>query len=151
MGTLTTQQMGRLMDEHFGAEARDDVEGAVASLTEDVIHDMVGNPTGPLHRRAAVRSFYARLFADVKGEDATQLSRHYGEDFAVDEVLWTGRAVGRPFGLDGRGRPISFRVLHVFEFRDGLISREQVWMDLAAIQTQLAGTAEETGAPVQAH
>jgi hypothetical protein len=28
-------------------------------------------------------------------------------------------------------------VLHVFEFRDGLISRENVWLDGAAIQQQL--------------
>lgn len=37
----------------------------------------------------------------------------------------------------------NHRLLHVFEFRDGLISREQVWMDLAAVQAQLA-SAEET-------
>jgi hypothetical protein len=128
----------------FDAEAKDDVEGAVSTLTEDVVHDMVGNPTGALHGRAAVRPFYARLFADVKGEDATPLSRRYGEDFAVDEVLWTGRAVGRPFGLEGKGRQIGFRVLHVFEFRDGLISREQVWMDLGTLQAQLAGAEETT-------
>ena len=138
MITLTREQMDRLMDEHFAAEARDDVEGAVSTLTEDVIHDMVGNPTGPMHGRKAVRPFYAQLFANVKGEDATPLCRRYGENFAIDEVLWSGRAVGRPFGLEGQGRPISFRVLHVFEFRDGLISREQVWMDFATLQAQLA-------------
>ena len=27
------------------------------------------------------------------------------------------------------GREISFRMLHVFEFRDGRISRENVWLD----------------------
>jgi hypothetical protein len=150
MATLTKEQMGQLMDEHFAAEARDDVEGAVSTLTEDVIHDLVGNPTGPLRGREAVRPFYTGLFADVKGEDATPLSRHFGEDFALDEVLWTGLAVGRPFGLEGKGRRISFRVLHVFEFRDGLISREQVWMDIAAVQAQLAD-AEETRAAVHAH
>jgi hypothetical protein len=144
--TTTREQMNRLMDEHFGAEARDDVEGAVSTLTEDVVHDLVGNPTGPLHGRDAVRPFYAGLFADVKGEDADQLSRRFGDDFATDEVLWTGRAVGRPFGLEGNGRRISFRVLHVFEFRNGLISREQVWMDLAAVQAQLAQALETNSA-----
>jgi len=29
-------------------------------------------------------------------------------------------------------------MLHVFEFRDGLISRENVWMDTATVLAQLA-------------
>jgi hypothetical protein len=33
---------------------------------------------------------------------------------------------------------ISFRILHVFEFRSGLISRENVWLDTAAIVAQLS-------------
>ena len=41
-------------------------------------------------------------------------------------------------GLPGHGRRISFRILHVFEFRDGLISRENVWLDTAAIVGQLS-------------
>jgi hypothetical protein len=31
------------------------------------------------------------------------------------------------------GHRISFRILHVFEFRDRLVSRENVWLDSAAI------------------
>jgi predicted ester cyclase len=41
-------------------------------------------------------------------------------------------------GLPGRGRKISFRILHVFEFRDGLVSRENIWLDSAAIVSQLS-------------
>jgi hypothetical protein len=29
-------------------------------------------------------------------------------------------------------------MLHVFEFREGLISRENVWMDTASVAAQLA-------------
>jgi hypothetical protein len=43
-------------------------------------------------------------------------------------------ANGRPFGPEGRGRPVRARFLHTFDFSDGLISRESAWMDLAAIQ-----------------
>jgi ketosteroid isomerase-like protein len=58
---------------------------------------------------------------------------------AVHEVIpWHGRIVdGAPFLCDGRSGKVSFRLLHVFEIRDGKISREQVWCDLAAIQRQL--------------
>ena len=50
----------------------------------------------------------------------------------------SGIAVGRPFGFEGCGRPLEFRLLHVLEFADdGRISREQVWLDSAAIARQL--------------
>jgi hypothetical protein len=62
----------------------------------------------------------------------------YGENFLIDETLWTGRAPGRPFGIEGKNRPLTFRLLHVLEFADdGQISREQVWVDMAAILQQL--------------
>jgi predicted ester cyclase len=46
--------------------------------------------------------------------------------------------VGEFLGLPGNNRRITFRILHVFEFRDGLISRENVWIDTAAIVSQLS-------------
>lgn len=38
------------------------------------------------------------------------------------------------------GRRVTFRILHVFAFRDGLISREQVWIDSGAIVAQLTAS-----------
>jgi predicted ester cyclase len=45
--------------------------------------------------------------------------------------------VGEFMGIPGHGRLISIRVLHVFEFRNGLISRENVWLHGAAAVAQL--------------
>lgn len=135
---LTREAMDRKIDEHFAYEARDDVEGVLATLAEDVVHDIVGWPTGPTHGREAPRGFYETLFGDLADGEVTSLRRLYGDAFMVDESLWRGRAPGRPFGLEGRGRPLEFRLLHVIEFNDGgEISRENVWIDLAAIQRQL--------------
>ncbi|MCW2555076.1 MAG: hypothetical protein JWR78_4857 [Mycobacterium sp.] len=55
----------------------------------------------------------------------------------LDQMM-TGTVIGSMLGLPGNGRQIAFRILHVFEFRDGLISRENVWLDSAAIADQLA-------------
>ena len=135
---LTPEQMDRRMDEHFGFESRDDVEGVLATLAEDATHDVVGWPHGPSHGRAAARRFYETLFADLSESQVEPTRRLYGDGFLVDESVWRGRAPGRPFGLEGRGRPLSFRLLHVVEFTgDGLIGREQVWIDLAAVLQQL--------------
>ena len=135
---LTRTQMGRKIDEHFGFEARDDVEGVLATLSPDVEHDIVGSPSGPTYGHEGARPFYESLFADLSDSKVESLRRLYGDDFLVDESLWRGKAPGKPFGLDGKGRPLEFRLLHVIEFADdGAIKRENVWLDLAAIIRQL--------------
>ena len=45
--TLTAQQMDRAIDEHFGYEAADDIDGVISTLAPDVVHDIVGWPAGP--------------------------------------------------------------------------------------------------------
>lgn len=135
---MTHEQMDRRMDEHFGYEARDDVEGVLATLSPTVEHDIVGFPTGPTHGRENARYFYESLFSDLAEGKIECLRRLYGPRFLVDESMWRGKAPGRPFGLEGRGRPLEFRLLHVIEFADGgAIERENVWVDLAAIIRQL--------------
>lgn len=137
--SLTREQMDRKLDEHFGYEMRDDVEGVVATLDPDVEHDIVGWPAGPSHGREQARQFYEATFADLSDGKVRSLRRLYGENFMVDDSIWTGVAKGTPFGIEGRGRPLEFRLLHVLEFTDeGHIKRENVWLDLAAIQQQLA-------------
>ncbi len=135
---LTPAEMDRKIDEHFRFEATDDVDGVLATLTPDATHDIVGYPTGPTRGREGARPFYERMFADLAESKVTVVKRLYGADFLVDESIWEGRAPGRPFGLDGRGRPLTFRILHVVEFADeGSIRREQVWLDMGAIARQL--------------
>ena len=135
---LTRAMMDAKIDEHFGFEAADDVEGVLATLSHDVEHDIVGFPTGPTYGPEGARGFYESLFADLADGEVSCLRRLYGEDFLVDESLWRGRAPGRPFGIEGRNRPLEFRLLHVIEYdAAGDMRREQVWVDLAAIQAQL--------------
>jgi hypothetical protein len=136
---LKRSQMDAKMDEHFGYEARDDVQGVLATLAPDVVHDIVGAPSGPTYGREAAKPFYENLFADLSDGRVECLRRLYGENFLVDESVWRGKASGRPFGLEGKGRPLEFRLLHVMEFANsGEISRENVWIDLAAIIKQLS-------------
>jgi hypothetical protein len=135
---LTRADMDRKIDEHFAYEARDDVEGVLATLALDAEHDIVGSPTGPTRGRESARGFYEGLFADLADGKVTTNRRLYGDAFLVDESLWRGRAPGRPFGLEGRNRPLEFRLLHIIEFAEsGDIARENVWLDLAAILQQL--------------
>ena len=139
--SLTPAEMDHKMDEHFGYEQHDDVAGVLKTLTNDVEHDIVGWPAGPSRTRDAARAFYEALFADLADGRIETLRRLYGDGFMVDESRWNGRAPGRPFGVEGKNRPLEFRLLHVIEFApDGDIKRENVWVDLAAILQQLPQT-----------
>jgi hypothetical protein len=135
---LTREQMDRKINEHFGFEARDDVEGVLATLAHDAEHDIVGWPSGPTHGRDAARTFYETLFVDLADGKVDCVKRLYGENFLIDESIWRGKAPGRPFGLEGKNRPLEFRLLHIIEFAGGGdIKRENVWIDLAAVLRQL--------------
>lgn len=137
--SLSREEMDRRLDEHFGYEARDDVEGVLGTLDDNVDHDVVGWPGGPSRGRDQARAFYEATFPDLAEGKVRSLRRLYGENFMVDDSIWSGIAAGRPFGLEGRGRPLEFRLLHVLEFTDaGDIRRENVWLDLASIQQQLS-------------
>ncbi|MBX3357255.1 MAG: ester cyclase [Phycisphaeraceae bacterium] len=135
---LTREQMDRTIDEHFAFEAADNVQGVLETLAPDAVHDIVGWPAGPTRGREAARAFYEQTFADLAESKVTVIKRLYGDRFLVDESMWEGRAPGTPFGLEGRNRPLKFRLLHVVEFSDdGRIQRENVWLDMASIMQQL--------------
>jgi predicted ester cyclase len=136
---LSREQMDHKLDEHFAYEARDDVEGVITTLDADVEHDVVPWSGGPSRGREQARAFYEATFPDLADGQVKSLRRLYGDNFMVDDSIWTGVAKGRPFGLEGRGRPLEFRLLHVLEFTDeGDIKRENVWLDIASIQQQLS-------------
>ena len=135
------EEMDRIVNEHFGYEAKDDVDGVMASLAPKVEHEVVPSPAGIQHDKAKIRNYYKMVFGSLKGESVKPLKRYYGEDFIIDETLWSGEIIdGNVFLCGDKSGPVSFRLLHVFELEDGKIRREQAWCDLAAIQRQLGVT-----------
>jgi hypothetical protein len=131
--------MDGLMDRHFAYEMEGDVDGVLATLARDAVHDIVGAPDGPTVGRALTRPSYEQVFADLAGDRVETLHRYYGDNCLTDESLWIGSAVGNPLGIPGNSRPLRFRILHVMDFDDsGLIIRENVWFDQNAIVSQLA-------------
>ena len=49
--------------------------------------------------------------------------------------------MGEMLGIPGNGRGSPSRLSHVWEYRDGLVSRENVWLDSAAIAAPLTALA----------
>jgi predicted ester cyclase len=138
MNVELQQRFDHMIERHFRFEAEDNVDGVLSTMADDVEHDVVGSPTGPVRGKNAARAFYDGLFSDLAGEKVTTLRRYYGPDFVVDESLWEGSAPGAPFGIPGHGRRLAFRLLHIFDMApDGQIKRENVWLDFASIWQQL--------------
>jgi steroid delta-isomerase-like uncharacterized protein len=135
---MDSSQMQGLVDIHMTAENHGDIDAAVAVYTEDVEHDVVGFPNSPSRGKNAARNFYAYLTANFRSESWDVLRQFFADDAMVLEQLMTGTVIGSLLGLPCNGRRISFRMMHVFEFRDGLISRENIWLDTAAVADQLS-------------
>lgn len=134
---MTPDEMDDLFARHCAAEAAKDMDGILDTLTDDVEHDVVGDPAGVLHDRGLIIKRYEEIFAGLTDDSAESLHRYHGTDFFVDESLFTATASGNVLGMPGRNQRVRFRLLHVCEVRDGRISRENVWLDAGSLMAQL--------------
>src|SRR6188508_1037378 len=116
--TMQPQEMDRLIEEHIKAEMAGDPSACVAMYSDDVVHDVVGWPTGPNSGKNAAKGFYEHLTKDITTESMEPVHNWYGPDFAVLEHEWKGMVPGSFLGVPGNGKHITFRLLHIWEFRD---------------------------------
>ena len=137
-GSLTPADMDWIMDAHFEAERRGDVDAILATLSDDIGHEVFGSGLGKLWGKDAVRAFYEQLSQDLTIDAYTTVRRIHGPDHAWEEGVVHATAAGKPFGLDGRGRRVIYRLNHLFEFRNGLIHAELGIPDGASIFAQLS-------------
>ena len=114
------------------------MDGAVAVYTDDIEHDVVGWPGGPVRGKAGARAFYEALTANFRTEEEHPSRRYFAGDAMIIDQMMTGSVPGTFLGMPGNGRRVTFRILHIFEFKDDLISRENVWLDGGSIQQQLS-------------
>ena len=134
---MTPDEMEVLIEAHLRAEGSGDPDGAVANYTHDVEHDVVGFPGSPLQGIPAALEFYRQLVKEIRTDGEERLHTYYADDAMIIENLMTATVTGQFLGMPGNGRKVRFRLLHVFEFKDGRISRENVWLDGAAVAAQL--------------
>ena len=115
---------------HFHSEAKNDIEAALELYTDDIIFE-AGALNG-LNRsfsgKQAVAKFYRELWATMKDVQFQPLQRFATEDRVVDDSLASFEVV-----RDGcwphfsAGQKIEMRLVHIFEMRNGRISKEIVF------------------------
>jgi len=134
---MTREEMDALVDGHYRAEEAADVEAIVEGFVPGAEHDVAGRPGGRLHGGEQIAAYYRGLLAALRIDRFEPVRRWYGDRHVTDESVLHGTAVGSVFGVEGRGRAVRVRLLHVFDFDGGLISRESAWLDVAGLQRQL--------------
>ena len=67
--SMTREDMDRAVNEHFGFEAADDLDGVMASLAGEVEHEIVPSPVGVQHDKANVHAYYSMLFKVGEGRE----------------------------------------------------------------------------------
>ena len=83
-----------------------------------------------------MRDFY-RFTANFRTETEEHLHRFFEGDTMVLEQNMKGLSSVRCSASPARAGASPFGVLHVFGFGNGLISREQFWIDSGSIVAQL--------------
>jgi hypothetical protein len=137
---MTHEEMDALVEGHYRAEVAGDIGGIVDGFVRDAEHDVAGRPGERLHGREEIARYYTSLLSTLRIDRFEPVRRWYGERHVTDEAVLHGTAVGPVFGIQGHGRALALRILHVFEFDGGLINRESAWLDVAGLQRQLGAS-----------
>ena len=111
------------VEAHFGSEVSGRVEAAIELYTDDVVWEA---PSRNLvfKGKAAVAANYREIFSVLKNVEFHKLDRFATEDRVVDDSIVTSEVARDgfiPLPLGTRG---EMRLTHIFEMRDGKISKE---------------------------
>jgi len=128
-----------VLQRHVSAETVFDMEGTLATLTEDCVFEDV--PTGEIYRgREGVRSYY-REWWEAFG-NVPSSSRLYvpAGDRLIVETRFVGTHRGSYRNTAPTGRSIDLPVAIFISFRDGLMAGERFYYDRATLFAQIGGT-----------
>ena len=118
------------VERHFHSEAINEVEAALELYTDDIVWEAPA-PNGlnlTLSGKEAVARSYRELFGSMGNVEFRFLQRFATEDRVVDDSIVTFEIVKDGFWPNFRaGQKIEMRLVHIFEMRDGKISKEIVF------------------------
>jgi ketosteroid isomerase-like protein len=117
------------VENHFHSEALNEVEAALDTFTDDIVWEAPA-PNG-LNRtfsgKEAAAENYRELFASMRDVKFQLLQRFATEDRVVDDSIVTFKVAKDGYWHFPAGSKIEMRLVHIFEMRDGKISREIVF------------------------
>lgn len=115
---------------HFHTEAQNEIEAALELYTDDIGWE-APVPNGlnrSFYGKQAVAESYRELFSSMGSVQFQPLQRFATEDRVVDDSIVTFEVVHDGYWQHfSRGQKIEMRLVHIFEMRDGKISKEMVF------------------------
>jgi ketosteroid isomerase-like protein len=118
------------VESHFHSEAQNEVEAALELYTDDIIWEAPA-PNGlnlSFSGKEAVAESYRELFASMGNVQFQFLQRFATEDRVVDDSIVTFEVVKDGYWPHfSAGQKVIMRLVHIFEMRDGKISKEIVF------------------------
>ena len=117
------------VENHFHSEALNEVDAALAMFTDDIVWEAPAlNGLDRVFRgKKDVEKNYRELFASMRNVQFEFLQRFATEDRVVDDSMVTFEVAQDGYWHFPLGSKIEMRLVHIFEMRDGKISRELVY------------------------
>ena len=117
------------VDNHFHSEALNEVEAALETFTDDIVWEAPAlNGLDRVYRgKKDVEKNYRELFESMRNVQFTFLQRFATEDRVVDDSMVTFEVAKDGYWHFPLGSKVEMRLVHIFEMRDGKISRELVY------------------------
>lgn len=142
------------VEAHFHSEAANEVDEALKLYTDDIVWESLVREL-TFRGKEAIGDNYRKMFASFHVEEFRCLQRFATEDRVVDDsvltVVLSGNTMENP--PLPVGSKAEVRLLHIFEMRDGKISRELVFEDWRVVQPavqELSFNVSKFGSPVKA-
>jgi len=117
------------VENHFHSEARNEVEAALETFTDDIVWEApaLNGLDRSFSGKEAVARNYRALFASMRDVEFRFLQRFATADRVVDDSIVTFEVAQDGYWHFPVGSKIEMRLVHIFEMRDGKISRELVF------------------------
>ena len=111
------------VEAHFGSEASGRIEDAIELYTDDVVWEAPSRHL-VMEGKEAVAANYREIFSVLKNVEFHKLDRFATEDRVVDDSIITFEVAREGFIPLPLGAKGEMRLTHIFEMRDGKISKE---------------------------
>ena len=111
------------VEAHFHSEAANEVDEALKLYTDDIVWEA---PARNLifQGKEDVGNNYRKIFASIRDVEFRNLQRFATEDRVVDDSILTFVITQEGFLPLPVGQEVEMRLAHIFEMREGKISRE---------------------------
>jgi len=117
------------VEAHFHSEAENEVTSALRLYTDDIVWEApaLNGLDRAYSGKEAVGEMYRQLWASMRDVKFTFLQRFATVDRVVDDSLVTFEVIRDGYWQFPVGSKVEMRLVHIFQMRDGKISREQVF------------------------